>query len=71
MYDIYDNKWPINLEVPVLVSFKTSDNHELMLYDKEAFSRNTRQMPVSMPQNGISSTELYFHVDGIEEIIRK
>ncbi len=63
--------WSINLEVPVLVSFKMSNNHELMLYDKDSFARNTGQMPVLVPENCISSTELYFHVDDLEGIIKK
>ncbi len=63
--------WPINLEFPVLVSFKMSSNIELMLYDKDAFARNTGQMPVFATENSTSSTELYFHVDDIEEVIRK
>ena len=67
--DVFE--WSINLEFPVLVSFKMSNNLELMLYDKDAFARNTGQMPVFAPENSISSTELYFHVDDIEEMIKK
>lgn len=63
--------WDIKLEVPVLVSFKLTDNYELMLYEREAFGRNTGQTPELVSKNSISNTELYFHVEDLEGIIEK
>ncbi len=61
--------WPVEFETPVVVKFDASCGHELMLYQRVAFGGNTGQVPESVPENAISGTELYFHVDDLDQMI--
>lgn len=55
--------WAIRVEAPVYVEFALAEDRGLGIYRREAFARNTGQVPEPVREGGISATELYFHCD--------
>jgi predicted enzyme related to lactoylglutathione lyase len=64
--------WSISFEIPeLLVNFVLPNGMDLMLYQREAYAKNTNRLPEIIPANSISGTELYFHIDDIEEAVSR
>lgn len=61
--------WPQIVGVPVYVEFALPEGMRLGLYQREGFGRNTGQVPAPVAPGQISSTELYFFPDNLEEAI--
>jgi catechol 2,3-dioxygenase-like lactoylglutathione lyase family enzyme len=53
--------WPLMVDVPVYAEFALPENLRLGLYQREAFSHNTGQLPQALPDGGITGTELYLY----------
>lgn len=54
------------VEVPVYREYELPQGQRLGLYQREAFGRNTGQVPVQVAAGDLSATELYFWVDQLE-----
>jgi predicted enzyme related to lactoylglutathione lyase len=63
--------WLRAVDVPVYVEFEIDGGMRLGVYQREAFARNTGEVPVQAPAAGITATELYFHVEDIEAAIER
>ena len=64
--------WSVSFEIQdVLVNFVLPSGMDLMLYNREAYAKNTNHLPEIVPKNSISGTELYFHVDDLKEVISR
>lgn len=63
--------WPARVEVPVYVELELPDGRGLGLYVKEAFAVNVGQVPTLAEPTRIGGTELYFHVDDLDDAIER
>ncbi|HQY60126.1 MAG: VOC family protein [Myxococcales bacterium] len=61
--------WPEAVETPVYVELALPGGQRLGLYEREAFGRNTGQVPARVPAGALSTTELYLHADDLEAAI--
>lgn len=61
--------WPKAVETPVYVELALPGGQRLGLYDREAFGRNTGQVPARVPAGELSTTELYFYADDLEAAV--
>jgi predicted enzyme related to lactoylglutathione lyase len=39
--------------------------------EREGFARNTGEMPAAVPDGAINGTELYFHVDDVDDAVQR
>jgi catechol 2,3-dioxygenase-like lactoylglutathione lyase family enzyme len=58
---------PRAVEVPVYIELALPSGMRLGLYQREAFGRNTGQVPRGVAPGEIAGTELYLQVEDIEE----
>jgi predicted enzyme related to lactoylglutathione lyase len=63
--------WPTRVEAPVYVEFDLGDGRGLGLYDREGYAKNTGRMPVEVREGEITGTEIYLHVDHVEDAVRR
>jgi predicted enzyme related to lactoylglutathione lyase len=63
--------WVLRVEAPVYVELELPDGRGLGLYLREAYAKNIRQMPVALVEAEITGTELYFHVDDVDEAVQQ
>jgi len=63
--------WPARVETPVYVELELPDGRGLGLYQREGFAKNTGQMPVAVPAGAITGTELYFHVEDVDDAVKR
>jgi 3-methyladenine DNA glycosylase AlkD/predicted enzyme related to lactoylglutathione lyase len=63
--------WPQVEAAPVYAEFALPGGLRLGVYQREAFGRNTGQEPARLAPDELAPTELYFHVDDLEEAIRR
>ncbi|MBI4701685.1 MAG: VOC family protein [Deltaproteobacteria bacterium] len=63
--------WPVRVDVPVYVEFELPDGRGLGLYAREGFARNTGVTPAAVSEGQITSTELYFHVDDLDDAVQR
>ncbi len=63
--------WPVSAEEPVVTIFDLPCGSSLMVYDREAFGHNTGQAPELPPKGAVSGTELYFHVEDLDESVER
>lgn len=62
--------WPTRIDAPpVFREFDLGSGAGLGVYQREAFGRNTGEIPPETPAGAISSTEVYFHCDDLDEAI--
>lgn len=61
--------WPVRVDVPVYVELALPDGRGLGVYQREAFARNTEQLPAATPPGAITATELYLHCDDLDDAI--
>lgn len=61
----------ISMDLPVGVTFRLHNGHELMLYQREGFSMNTGCETEDISPGKTTGTELYFHVDEMDDVIEK
>jgi catechol 2,3-dioxygenase-like lactoylglutathione lyase family enzyme len=57
--------WEVAVEAPGYVEFSMPDGMRLGLYQREAFGRNTGQVPVAVPPGALSTAELYLQADDL------
>jgi uncharacterized protein len=57
--------WPAAVDVPVYVEFALPGDLRLGLYQREAFSHNTGQLPVEIRNGQLTGTELYLYPDDL------
>jgi predicted enzyme related to lactoylglutathione lyase len=57
--------WTQTVDVPVYVEFVLPGTMRLGLYQREAFSRNTGQMPIALMAGKLAGTELYLDPDDL------
>lgn len=63
--------WPKGVETPVYVELTLPGGMRLGLYAREAFARNTGQLPVLAPPGGLSPCELYFYPEPLEAALER
>ena len=63
--------WPVELEFPGGVSYRTAQGSGVMLYGREGFAGNTGVAPAAPPAQGTTATELYLHVDDLGAAIAR
>jgi predicted enzyme related to lactoylglutathione lyase len=63
--------WPLRVEAPVYVELELPDGRGLGVYQREGFAKNTGLLPASVPEGEITGTELYFHVDVVDEAVQR
>ena len=70
---LYDQvfRWDKQVDVPVYIEYRLPDGNRLGLYNRESFSKNTGQLPISVPKGQIAPTELYLQCDDLEEVIER
>lgn len=61
--------WTARVRVPVYVEFALPDGRGLGLYQREAFARNTGELPGPREAGAITGTELYLHCDDLDAAI--
>lgn len=61
--------WELPVATPVYAELLLPGGMRLGLYQREAFARNTGEMPSETPPGTITSTELYFYVDQPDEAV--
>jgi predicted enzyme related to lactoylglutathione lyase len=57
--------WATSVEVPVYVEFEVPGGAALGLYEREAFGRNTTEVPSRTPRGALAPVELYLLVDDL------
>jgi predicted enzyme related to lactoylglutathione lyase len=57
--------WATTVEVPVYVELELPKGMALGLYEREAFGRNTSQVPAPTPPGALAPVELYLSVDDL------
>lgn len=63
--------WPTRVDVPVYVELALPGGTSLGLYVREAFAVNVGQVPTLATPQRIGGTELYFHVDDLDDAIQR
>lgn len=63
--------WPVRVDVPVYVELALPDGRGLGVYQREAFARNTGQLPSVVPAGMITATELYLHCADLDGAITR
>ncbi len=63
--------WREVVHAPVYVELEGPGGMRLGIYEREAFGRNTGQVPVRIGPGAIAPTELYFHVDDVEAALER
>jgi predicted enzyme related to lactoylglutathione lyase len=63
--------WPLRVEAPVYVEFELPDGRGLGLYAREGYAKNTGQTPMTVPEGEITGTEIYFHVDDVDDAVKR
>lgn len=63
--------WPQKVKVPVYVEFELPDSLRLGLYAREGFSLNTGEVPLAVPEGGLTATEIYFQANDAPMLIRR
>jgi len=63
--------WPARVEVPVYVEFALPDGRGLGLYARDGFAANVGQVPALHAPDRIGGTELYLHVDDMDEATQR
>ncbi|MBI5058664.1 VOC family protein [candidate division KSB1 bacterium] len=53
--------WKTVVDVPVYVEFELPRGQRLGLYQREAFARNTGQLPASVEPGQLTGTEIYLY----------
>jgi catechol 2,3-dioxygenase-like lactoylglutathione lyase family enzyme len=61
--------WETEVEVPVYVEFKLPGGNFLGVYVREAFGRNTGQVPFEIPPGELSGTEIYLRVTDLPRAV--
>jgi predicted enzyme related to lactoylglutathione lyase len=57
--------WAQTVDVPVYAEFALPGSLRLGLYQREGFGRNTGQLPMAVPEGGLSGTELYLYTEDL------
>jgi predicted enzyme related to lactoylglutathione lyase len=55
--------WPVIVDVPVYVEFALPRRQRLGLYQREAFARNTGQLPAAVEPGQLTGTEIYIYCE--------
>ena len=63
--------WAPRVEAPVYVELELPDGRGLGLYLRDGYARNTGLLPTSVPECEITGTELYFHVDDVDDAVQR
>ncbi len=63
--------WPARVETPVYVELETPDGHRFGLYQREAFAKNTGRLPACVEDTAIGATEIYLHVEDLDEAVAR
>lgn len=63
-------EWRRDVDTPVYVEFTLPGGQRLGLYQREAFGKNTGQVPAQIPEGQLAPTELYFYTDDIDAAIK-
>ena len=63
--------WKRRTDVPVLVEFDLADGGALAVYQRDGFSKNTGRIPTQAAAHSTSATELYFHVEDLDQSIER
>ena len=63
--------WKQIVDVPVYSEFELPGGMRLGLYERQGYARNTGRLPAAIGSGQISATELYLHVDDLEESIER
>lgn len=63
--------WSRTADTPVYVEFVMSNGQRLGLYQREAFARNTGQLPPTVSLGAITATEVYLHTDDLLALIAR
>jgi predicted enzyme related to lactoylglutathione lyase len=58
--------WTKIVDVPVYVEFELPGGMRLGLYERKSFGLNMGQLPFTVPEGALTSTELYFYSDDLE-----
>lgn len=58
--------WPIAVDVPVYTEFSLPGGQRFGLYDRHAYAHNTGLLPDEVQPGGVSTAELYLHVDDVD-----
>ena len=61
--------WPQTVETPVYAEFELPEGLALGLYERQAFGRNTLEVPVAVPPEGLAGVELYLIVDDLPSAV--
>jgi predicted enzyme related to lactoylglutathione lyase len=64
-------EWPARVQTSVYVELELPDGRGIGLYVREAFARNTVQVPVETPAGAITGTELYLRCDDLDVTIAR
>lgn len=59
------------VDTPSYVEFSASGGMRLGLYDRAGFALNVNQAPTRAAADSITSSELYFHIDDLDEAERR
>lgn len=63
--------WETLVQAPVYVELVLPGGMRLGLYEREAFGRNTGQVPERVPRGALTATELYLYSNELEEAIAR
>lgn len=63
--------WSQTVDVPVYAEFALPGGMRFGVYERQAFGRNTGQVPAPLSKGQLTSTELYFHVDDLDTAIAR
>ena len=63
--------WQETVNTPGYVEFQLPNDLRLGLYLREGFARNVGQMPLLVPEAGLTSTEVYFQTADLAGLIAR